>query len=877
MGAQDDALERLVYAMEEEPDREFSFVLGSGMSNGRVPGVAGMTELFCAEMGQSEQYDELIDRLGPAGAYQEAARLLTRRRGPRALARVIKRATLLAAPGYEDTEKIAQVPVSAWEVPKGLTAFASVLKNIHPSRRLVVYTTNFDPLIEVALKRRGVDTFSLAVGGDRSINPRQVHGALPVVHLHGFCEDSATLNTILELGAAREELEEAILSSIRDTMTWVMGYGGWEDSFMRAFRTLVQGTSLELLQAEIAWVTHGQQSADIESAGLQGVFGRVGITEYINVDATKMLTEASVRTESAPVPDQLPQGWQVFSPAFESTDMADVVALTEGRSVDENAVASAPLLSHTLRLLDAARDELSRIDGGISSVIAMGPTGEGKSIGLLQAGRKLMLEDQTLRIWRMRPGAPPLTTEAILDAAASAKGRLVLLIDDADLILEELADAVQAARPRIAGKPGVLILASAHRHHDHLTSFRSALGRLRARQIDFEGLARTDAYDLAELYLRSGVLPSAHSDQGKEHVAEEIIQAAGVDMRDASLFGAVLHLWYGEELLARLTDLMERLTRFSVRGVGLDQVLMAIALAQIASDRHGRGSGGLTVQSLAVMLEVAEVDVLPIVISPLGREAGISRVGDRIYCRHPAIAEALIAESDPVEGEAALATARNSALGLLGRGAGRQLAHRERDREVLSALSPYRSLDPEDAQVWGAAYRDAATGRLEARVTYLWILRQNRKHDFATKYADGIETHVSDFSDWRNTYRGFLVEWSLLELGSSRPTEALRLALRSCSDMSGVPLYADQIVYSLGAAQKAARALRLRGAPGALEFEEIVGVLIDRLQGDEKAIVGGQHGPARLVGRMRALSNGLAQPGKHRLHFVEMLRRLGDA
>ena len=94
-------------------------------------------------------------------------------------------------------------------------------------------TTNFDPLLSVAIKRahRVCRAASFSTGTARC---RRSPRASPVIHLHGYWRGSNTHHTGMELTAARPQLVVSLARLLNERLVVVVGYEGWDDAFIRA-------------------------------------------------------------------------------------------------------------------------------------------------------------------------------------------------------------------------------------------------------------------------------------------------------------------------------------------------------------------------------------------------------------------------------------------------------------------------------------------------------------------------------------------------------------------------------------------------------------------------------------------------------------------
>ena len=115
-----------------------------------------------------------------------------------------------------------------------------------------ILTTNFDPLLSVAIRR---------AGGAARRTVLSIDGALPkmdaaaekehnIVHMHGYWRDGDTLHTPTQLGLSRERLHASVQSLLRNQMVVIVGYGGWDDSFARALAAVMDDDTAHI---DVVW------------------------------------------------------------------------------------------------------------------------------------------------------------------------------------------------------------------------------------------------------------------------------------------------------------------------------------------------------------------------------------------------------------------------------------------------------------------------------------------------------------------------------------------------------------------------------------------------------------------------------------------------
>jgi len=260
-------VDRLLHA-----EQEVLFLVGAplctpvGETPG-VPGVPGVIERIRAEFlpvdGESapraerkaQALDALDARLLDAdNPYQSAFRFLIARRGLQAANRLITRAVLDA--GRAPVDEGLSDPVldtleydpGAWYLPPAVRALGSLVARHRQRFGRAVLTTNFDPLIEVAIRAAGGNAHSAVLVADGSLESTRGEGTL-VVHAHGYWHGADTLHTPAALEQERLALRRSLARLYERRLLVVMAYGGWDDVFTRTLAEVVgdQGAFTEVV------------------------------------------------------------------------------------------------------------------------------------------------------------------------------------------------------------------------------------------------------------------------------------------------------------------------------------------------------------------------------------------------------------------------------------------------------------------------------------------------------------------------------------------------------------------------------------------------------------------------------------------------------
>lgn len=147
-------------------------------------------------------------------------------------------------------EALTQLEASpdGWYLGRAAKALGLLLTRHRARFGRIVLTTNFDPLVEIAMRSAGghaiaVDQF--ADGALPSADPQ----VTPVVHLHGLWR-SDTLHTPRALTLERGALRRSLARLYDEVSLVVMGYGGWDDVLTAALSELAEDKAAKI---DVLW------------------------------------------------------------------------------------------------------------------------------------------------------------------------------------------------------------------------------------------------------------------------------------------------------------------------------------------------------------------------------------------------------------------------------------------------------------------------------------------------------------------------------------------------------------------------------------------------------------------------------------------------
>ncbi len=350
-----------------KPSREVVFLVGapltmpSGGSRG-VPGVAGVVERIrdriTAELPSAlAMVDAAIAGAGAAGRYQEAFKQLRGLLGQDHANAVVREAVLEARrPDAMPTSCPIEVQacrslendLDGWSYPPAVAALGQIVARSPDRFGKVVLTTNFDPLVELAVQRAGGRHFRTVLHDDGSLEQSQGDGC-HVVHLHGHWYGSDTLHDPTQLGRDRPKLRASLRRLLQRCTVVVMAYGGWDDIFTRALAEVADDPGAT---PEVIWSFHGADPKRLrdENEALLGnlapAIGRGRVVLYAGIDCHAFLPALAADLGAAPA-----SGAVAYADLAPVRDDADFV----GREAERNALLAAFDRGQAVQLLGPRR------------------------------------------------------------------------------------------------------------------------------------------------------------------------------------------------------------------------------------------------------------------------------------------------------------------------------------------------------------------------------------------------------------------------------------------------------------------------------------------------------------------------------------------
>lgn len=227
---------RLVRSLINDIKRQkkVAFLFGSAVScspdGSGVPGVTGVVDLIKDYLIEKEMLSNSECRnqsLGFADEYQGWFDYLLSVGDQSDVQEVIERAVFKAK---DQTGK--------WVVPESLVYFGKLVGSERFNLNCVL-TTNFDPLIQEALKNNSVASVNYYCESNSDVRHSEPYErGVKVLHLHGFWTGD-TMHTPSQLETDRRAVTDSIKSILNGAKLYVIGYGGWNDVVRKAIKELI--------------------------------------------------------------------------------------------------------------------------------------------------------------------------------------------------------------------------------------------------------------------------------------------------------------------------------------------------------------------------------------------------------------------------------------------------------------------------------------------------------------------------------------------------------------------------------------------------------------------------------------------------------------
>ncbi|MDQ2137280.1 NB-ARC domain-containing protein [Alcaligenaceae bacterium B3P038] len=391
-------LDRLKYQLEVGK-KKVVFLLGSAVSassNGS-PGVwdvDGIVDRIRAEFSNDRIAELALTReLENSGenAYQVSMQFLLGRRGQDVINNMIREAVLMArhdsvekkteilnSPQIDESSRILESDLAGWHCPTPLLALAKLIQRHPETLGRLQLTTNFDPLLTIAMGQLGLEVTRSVLGKDGSLSQTQTN-LCHIVHLHGYWYGVDTLHTYSQLNQPRPHLRNSLLSLLKNCVIVPVAYGGWDDAFTTALIDVVQDMEA---RPDVLWTFYNNHDADITSKNsrlLKSIStginsGRVQL--YKGVDCNKLFIDLLESTSSEIISKQIKTSISESLPPFPANRTVSSSSVHVENIPNLFARESIPAIAELI-----GRDEqIDVLDDQQNMLIALcGIGGQGKS------------------------------------------------------------------------------------------------------------------------------------------------------------------------------------------------------------------------------------------------------------------------------------------------------------------------------------------------------------------------------------------------------------------------------------------------------------------------------------------------------------------
>lgn len=820
----------LIDALLAGVKRPIAFLVGSPLSwdeSGGVPGVGGMIDLarlFVSERlpARVASFDTVVGTDRTGASYQSAMRWIHGSLTQAGVDEVIRRGVLRARLDSRDSEFRGDGIPADWHIPAGMAALGKLLASGDDRFGGPVLTTNFDPLVSLAIRAAGGNKRLRVIDTDGGL-PREIEtdpGEVDVVHLHGYWKGGTTLHTPAQLTSERPRLAASLRNLLTRCAVVVVGYGGWDDVFAKALGDAVQDIDGVVT---ILWCFRESDGAEVERryAHLLNRI-RLAITSgrivfYGGIDCHRFLPEleaAALASASVPEVQAGLPGWTKVSREFLAGLPAlardDAVRFFDGSPPSWKHAGSAEIPRRWA--VRAAMKSLRSVKAEQCSVcLIRGAGGEGKSTVLMQCAAEAARSGEWEVLYR------PSTSLALSADALVTLDRdkqWLMIVDDADSTVEVIFNCVVHLRE--VGHANVDFLLAA-RDADWMAargdrfSWRQhclRLGDVRLRGIEDEN----DALSIVQawsLYGEAGLrkLGSLQDNKLRAQRLRDVARSLATDVRaDGSFFGALLDVRFSEPALREHVRVaIDRLQKLEVEG---GRGSLADALIYIAAC-HSAGIDGLDVAVLADILGAPHAWIRTRVLTRLGEEVAVLASGDAVFTRHSRVADAIVAEAELSLGVDLGEVWSRLVAQVLLTSKERRVRHETHSRVLHVAASLQKSLPDalprerraEIALAAGRASIDAMPNRLDVLVDYAKALRVAGRHAFAISHLQSKFVSTKFAVDYLTNIRGYVHEWSVCigdgaRSDESASTNAWLAAFALSDELEGVPVSSRDLMKS---------------------------------------------------------------------------------
>ncbi|MEU9088189.1 SIR2 family protein [Streptomyces sp. NPDC048357] len=799
----------LIYRLRSlltERSRPVAFIVGSGISAGAVDGVRAIVasmRTMIGDPGEVALFDGRVTGPSDAEKYQQAADFALEFRDQDWLNLVIRQAVLGACPDLtpEERSRLARADEKEleaferssplWRLNPATQALGRLLQLLPRERRGPVITTNFDPLLEIAVRRAGARASWQQIDLDGKLSRGEDEDAVDIAHVHGYWRQGDTLHTVHQLQKSRPQLHGSLRGSLSGHAVVVVGYSGWDDAFSRSLREFVREQDMQ--RTDLIWCSYDPLTDESFSSGLLGeLLEAPRRSFYQGIDANRLFPGL---VDSYVAAVECPRGWRRVDRSLlddlgtRTPGEAEAVAFFDGAQPDwpEAVNPRIPRLSLVGELTEAVTQCLDGGGAGAGGdgriVAAVGPMGEGKSMALRQATVDLArTRDDVTVLWRER--GTSVDPESILAIPQRPGQHILLVSDDGAHVVDDLKRLMPQAKAQ--GRTDIHVLLAAQEWEWRNRRPWQDLGGFLAGTVKVHGLLEQDGEDIVAAWRDFGALRELAKTPERERARKLVdLSQATFGRQESSLVGAMLALRYGPLLGEHVEELLRRIERHPM----LREAFLMIAVLHAAFDTKNRRIRPMSLRILAQALEAKQTDIEMQVEDTLRKEAALSDHGENLWVRHVSIAEAALRISRAQRPDELVALIRK----VVGAAVRLSPATSALDDDLYStAYLSSRLQIAQEAVAASEAAVAAAPARLSYRTSLIAALRTAKRLPDAGEAAERAAKEMASMTDPDSKF-GFLLEWGTVA-GQDRRPESNALLVGAALALS---VEESQVVYAL--------------------------------------------------------------------------------
>jgi tetratricopeptide (TPR) repeat protein len=313
--------ERLTVGVRRDT-KPVAFLFGSAITAPPQSGQAGVlttneiVALIRAEFGDEAQETAFDNFVRSANnRYQAAFQFLLGRRSQELANEIIKRAVWSARktlsqhpyqPSSTTTDQICQTldsDLEGWALTPAANSIGKLAAYYPEQFGRQLLTTNFDPLLEVAIEINGGRQFRTVLQRDGNLSQSTAQGC-HIIHLHGYWYGSDTLHTVRQLTQDRPRLKHSLSDLLREKTLVVCGYGGWDDIFTK---TLMDVALDDGARPQILWTFKNEKPQPDEKLLelLSPALDRGRVNLYSGIDCNQFFPDLLARWTNSVEPQEV--------------------------------------------------------------------------------------------------------------------------------------------------------------------------------------------------------------------------------------------------------------------------------------------------------------------------------------------------------------------------------------------------------------------------------------------------------------------------------------------------------------------------------------------------------------------------------------------